>query len=72
VVGERKLKIAYARGMFYYLGKYRITIYSNGFVETAREREIIVDSWIDIDPVEEPMMSEIDLENPLGFTATFS
>lgn len=72
IVWERAIKVAYNRGKFNYMGKYRISVYSNGLVETARERNITVDRWIDTEKEDEKFMSEIDQNNPLWFSVIIS
>ena len=69
IVGERAIKVAYIKGMFHYLGKYRIYVYTNGLVSTAQERGIEVERWIDTDEEEVPM-SQVDPLNPAGYSAT--
>lgn len=47
VIWERALKISYVWGKFYYLGKYKISVATNGLAKVARERWITVEPWID-------------------------
>ena len=48
-LGEHPIKVSYVRGKFYYMGKYRISVYTNGLVETARDRQIEVQRRVDTD-----------------------
>lgn len=63
IIWERAIKVSYVRGIFYYMGKYRINVYTNGLVDTAREREITVDRRYDTDPKEE-IINAIIPEDP--------
>lgn len=70
ILWERELHISYnARGWFNYVGAYRITVYTNGLVETARARWITVDSRVVAEPEELPMTPYTN-DNPLGFSIT--
>ena len=51
------------------MGRYKITIYTNGFVELAQLKGLIIEPRIDTDETEVPM-SQVDPENPMGFSAT--
>lgn len=70
IMDERAIKVAVIRGKFHYLGKYRISVYTNGLVQTALDRDISVEQWVDLDPVDEVESSEIDPENPMDFSVT--
>lgn len=65
-LGERALHVAVVGDKFYYLGKYRISVYTNWFVEEAKKRWVTVESRYDTDPKEET----IDPNNPLWFSIT--
>lgn len=69
VLGERAIKVAYIGGKFHYMGRYKITVYTNGFVELAQSKGLIIEPRIDTDETEVPM-SQVDPENPMGFSAT--
>ena len=67
---ERALKVYYdsRTNTLYYMGKYRISVFTNGLVETAQKRWITVERRYDTDPQEEAV--QVDPENPLWFSVT--
>lgn len=67
-LGERPLRIALVGSKFHYLGKYRITVYTNGFVEKTQREWLTVERRYDTDPKEE--VEQVDPENPLKFSVT--
>ena len=69
VLAERALKVASVHGKFHYMGKYKITVYTNGFVELAQSKWLVIERWINTDEKEVPM-SQVDPENPMWFSAT--
>lgn len=66
IIDERPIKVAYSHGKFYYLWMYRISVYTNGLVETARDRNIQVERWVDTDIEKE------ESDNPLDFDIIIS
>lgn len=67
---ERALRVSYNHRDhgFRYLGKYRIYVYTNGFVQEAQRRWLTIESRYDTDPEEETQ--QVDPENPLWFSVT--
>lgn len=49
IIAERPIKVAYVNGKFYYLGSYRISVYTNWLVEEAQRKWITVERWVDTD-----------------------
>lgn len=69
-LGERPLSIALVGSKFHYMGKYRITVYTNGYVEKTQKEWITIERRYDTESQEETW--HIDTDNPLGFSVTLS
>ena len=69
MVAERPLKVTYSNGRFYYIGMYRIAVYTNWLVETADQRWIKVTPRVDTDTGTQYTCEQPD-PNPLNFSVT--
>lgn len=69
---ERPLKVRYSQWKFIYLGKRVIEVYTNWYVDLARDNKIHVESWQLVDQITEDTVEAVssDNSNPLGFHIT--